>query len=109
MDKIVKNDGKGLVELLGLDDGTLEHQGNYCFMAARNDSKVDIYTELADEVGKTIRVNGVYIDGEEYEFCEWCGELMPISKMRKEIQLGHLCGGCQRAIASRGEKLIYED
>ncbi len=109
MEKIVKNDGKGLIELLGLDEGTLEHQGNYCFMAARGDSRVDIYTEPADEEGETIRVNGVYIDDEEYEFCEWCGELMPISEIRKEQQLGYLCRNCQMAIASRGEKLTYED
>ncbi len=109
MDKIVKNDGKGLVELLGLDEGTLEHQGNYCFMAAKDDRVVDIYTEPADEEGKNIRVNSVYVDGEEYEFCGWCGELKPISEMRKEESLGYLCGGCQRAIASRGEKLKYED
>lgn len=109
MDKIVKNDGKGLVELLGLDEGTLEHQGNYCFMAARGDSRVDIYTEPADEEGETIRVNGVYIDDEEYGFCEWCGELMPIDEMRKEVHLGYLCRNCQMAIASRGEKLTYED
>ncbi len=54
MDEIVKNDGKGLVELLGLDEGTLEHQGNYCFIAARGDSRVDIYTEPADEEGENI-------------------------------------------------------
>ena len=109
MEKIVKNDGKGLVELLGLDEGTLEHQGNYCFMAARGDSRVDIYTEPADEEGETIRVYAVYIDDEEYDFCEWCKELMPIEEMRKEVQLGYLCGNCQRTIASRGEKLTYED
>lgn len=43
MEKIVKNDGNGLVELLGLDKGTLEHQGNYCFMAAKGDGLLDIY------------------------------------------------------------------
>ncbi len=109
MDKIVKNDGKGLVELLELDEGTLEHQGNYCFMAAKDDRRVDIYTEPTDEEGENIRVNSVYIDDEEYGFCGWCGELMPISEMRKEMQLGYLCDGCQRAIASRGETLTYED
>lgn len=109
MDKIVKNDGKGLVEALGLDEGTLEHQGNYCFMAAKGDSTVDIYTEPTDEEGENIKIIGVYIDGEEYEFCGWCGELKPIGDMRKEEQLGYLCDGCQRAIASRGEKLKYEN
>lgn len=109
MDKIVANDGKGLVNLLGLDEGTLEHQGNYCFMAAKDDSIVDIYTEPTDESNDYIRVNAVYIDGEEYDYCEWCGELMPISEMRMETKLGYLCDTCQSAIASRGEKLTYED
>lgn len=109
MDKIVKNDGKGLAELLGLDEGTLKHKANYYFTAARGGSRVEIYTEPADEEGETIRVNSVYIDGEEYEFCEWCGELMPMDEMRKEIQLGYLCRNCQSAIASRGEQLTYED
>ena len=68
MDKIVANDGKGLVNLLGLDEGTLEHQGNYCFMAAKDDSIVDIYTEPTDESNDYIRVNAVYIDGEEYDY-----------------------------------------
>lgn len=109
MEKIVKNDGKGLVELLGLDEGTLKHEGNYYFRAARNDSRVEIYTEPTDETNDYIRVTSVYIDDEEHDFCEWCKELMPIVEMRKEVQLGYLCGNCQRAIASRGEKLTYED
>lgn len=109
MDKIVKNDGKGLVELLGLNYGTLKHQGNYCFTAYRDGREVEIFTEPTDEEGKNIRVTSVYIDGEEYEFCEWCGELMPIDEMRKEVKLGYLCRNCQSAIASRGEQLTYED
>ena len=56
MEKIVKNDGKGLVELLGLDEGTLKHEGNYYFRAARNDSRVEIYTEPTDETNDYIRV-----------------------------------------------------
>ncbi len=109
MRRIVKNDGNGLVELLGLDKGTLEHQGNYCFMAAKGDSVLDIYTEPTDEEGEFIRVIGVYVDGDQYEFCDWCGELMPIDELRKEVNLGYLCDGCRRAIESRGEKLTYED
>ena len=109
MDKIVKNDGQGLVELLGLNEGTLKHQGNYYFIAVKDESRVDIYTEPTDESNDYIRVNAVYIDGEKYEFCEWCKELMPIDEMREEIQLGYLCNTCQKAIASRGESLTYKD
>lgn len=109
MDKIVKNDGNGLVELLGLDKGTLEHQGNYCFMAAKGDSVVDIYTEPTDEEGENIRVYAVYVDGSPYDFCAWCGELVSIEELRKEVDLGELCYGCRAAIESRGEILTYED
>ena len=65
MDKIVKNDGRGLVELLGLNEGTLKHQGNYYFIAVKDESRVDIYTEPTDESNDYIRVNAVYIDGDE--------------------------------------------
>ncbi len=109
MDKIVKNDGKELTEVLGLDEGTLKHQGNYWFTATKDNSQVSIYTEPTDETNDHIRITSVYVDGEEYDFCEWCKELMPIEEMRKEVQLGYLCRNCQMAIASRGEELIYED
>lgn len=105
MDKIVKNDGKGLVELLGLDAGTLEHQGNYCFMVAKGESRVDIYTEPTDESNDYIRVTSVYIDDEEYDFCEWCGELLPIESLLTETKLGNICDKCKKGIASRGESL----
>lgn len=51
MDKIVKNDGRGLVKLLEMDKGTLEHQGNNCFIATKDNSRVDIYTEPTDGKG----------------------------------------------------------
>lgn len=106
MDKNVKNDGKALTELLGLDEGTLEHQGNYCFMASKDDQCVDIWTEPADETGETIRVYEVEVDGEPMEFCVWCGELYPASEMAEEQDMGYLCEQCQRGITSRGEKII---
>lgn len=109
MDKIVTNDGKGLINLLGLDEGTLKHQGNYCFTATKDGDDVTIYTEPTDESNDYIRVNAVYINNEEYDYCEWCGELMPTSEMRKETKLGYLCDTCQSAIESRGEKLTYEN
>lgn len=52
---------------------------------------------------------GVYVDGDKYEFCEWCGKLLLINELRKEVNLGYLCDECRRAIESRGEKLTFED
>ncbi len=86
-----------------------DKQYNLYGIAVKDESRVDIYTEPTDESNDYIRVNAVYIDGEKYEFCEWCKELMPIDEMREEIQLGYLCNTCQKAIASRGESLTYKD
>lgn len=81
MNKILKNNGMELTEQLGLDGGTLEHLGNYRFIARKEDRQVDIYTEPTDENNEYIRITGIEIDGEEYEYCEWCNELQPISEM----------------------------
>lgn len=111
MEKIVNNDGKGLFELLNLDEGTLEHQGNFCFMASRIGERVDIYTEPVDEFDedyKEIKVYEVNIEDERYEFCEWCDELCPMSELRTEKELGYLCDNCKKGIESKGEHLNIE-
>lgn len=56
MDKIVKNDGNGLVELLGLHKGTLKLHGYY-FTATNEEGELDIYAELTDESKEYIRVH----------------------------------------------------
>lgn len=109
MNKIVKNDGKQLTEILKLDAGTLRHQGNYRFTATINGDEVNIHTEPVDESNEEIRITEVRVGREYYEFCEWCGELLPESEMRKEERLGYLCDRCQNGIASRGESLTYEN
>lgn len=40
--------------------------------------------------------------------CEWCSGVFEKSELRKEADLGFLCNGCIRAIASRGERLNLE-
>ncbi len=109
MNKIVTNDGKGLINELGLDAGTLKHQGNYWFTAQKDGNEIEIHTAPADEENETIEIKSVTMNGEELEYCEWCGELMLASEMRKEERMGYLCDRCQRAIESRGEELNYED
>lgn len=46
---------------------------------------------------------------EQYIHCEWCNDVVPLSDTRKELNLGHICKGCQDALYSRGEKAVYEE
>ena len=46
--------------------------------------------------------------GNNWLLCEWCKDLFPESELRKETDLGHLCGQCISAIRSRGERLTLE-
>ena len=41
--------------------------------------------------------------------CGWCNEEVPQRDCRKEIDLGWICGHCEEAIKSRGEKLVFEE
>ena len=42
---------------------------------------------------------------ETWSLCQWCDNLFPESELRKECDLGNLCGQCISAISSRGEEL----
>ena len=48
-------------------------------------------------------------NGDKWIHCQWCGELVPVSECRKELNLGWICDGCQRTLYSRGEKAVYAD
>lgn len=60
---IVPNDGKALYEVLGLDEGTLEHCGNFIFDARKGGAEVTIYAEPYDEEHEFLRIKEVYIEG----------------------------------------------
>lgn len=48
-------------------------------------------------------------DTERYAKCEWCDEKLPLSNLRKEVDLGYLCNHCIKAIESREGALEFED
>lgn len=48
-------------------------------------------------------------DDEETAICQWCDGEYPVSELKNEVDLGHLCPTCISAIKSRGEKLKFEE
>ena len=60
---IVPNDGKALAELLELDEGTLDHCGNFVFDARKGGVEVTIYAEPYDEECEFLLIKEVYIEG----------------------------------------------
>lgn len=109
MEKIVKNDGNGLVELLGLNKGSLKHQGNYYFTATNDEGALDIYTEPTDDINEYIRICRVFVDGHPYHFCDRCGKLVYEGEQRREVTRGYLCYTCQEELKKSGEQVEYDD
>lgn len=48
-------------------------------------------------------------DEERYGTCTWCGDVFPLSDLKKEKHLGYLCNHCAKGIESREGKLSWED
>ena len=48
-------------------------------------------------------------NGDLWIHCAWCGELVPVSECKKELNMGWICDNCQKALYSRGEKAHYEE
>lgn len=59
--KIVKNNGKGLYDLLNLDANTLRHVGNFQFTAKVGGKNIRISTKPADDIDGT--ANHIMITG----------------------------------------------
>ena len=109
MDKIVKNDGNGLVELLGIYKETLKHHGKYYFTATNEEGKLDIYAEPTDDSNEYIRLCRVFVDGQPYHFCDRCGKLVWEGEQRKEINHGYICYICQNELKENGVEVLYDD
>ncbi len=108
MEKIVKNDGNGLVELLGLHKGTLKLRGYY-FTATNEEGELDIYAELTDESKENIKVCRVFINNQPYYFCDKCGALEHESTLHHEIHTGYICYACQIELQKSGVDAVYDD
>lgn len=52
---------------------------------------------------------GIDSDGEQWLHCAWCGELVPLSECKKELNMGWICEGCQNTLYSRGEHPVYDE
>ena len=46
---------------------------------------------------------------EETVTCGWCGEEIPESDCRYEVDFGWLCPQCEAALKSRGEELTFKE
>ena len=76
----------------------------------------DINNLSIDDIGKggefgLINPLEVVIDAddeERYGKCEWCGDILPLSDLRKEETLGYLCNHCIKGIESREGPLSFE-
>ena len=48
-------------------------------------------------------------DEERYGTCSWCGDVLPVSELRKEKDMGYLCNHCAKGIESREGPLSWEN
>ena len=65
----VKNDGKALTAKLGLEHGTLRHEGDFVFRAVYGGTSVIIRTEPKDDEGNEIIITSVSaVDDADAEF-----------------------------------------
>ena len=73
----------------------------------------NIYQEYTNNIKKRLLgdINELSIDDddeERYGRCEWCGDILPLSDLRKEEKLGYLCNHCIKGIESREGPLSFE-
>lgn len=74
----------------------------------------NIYQEYTNNIKKKLfeDINNLSIDAdddeERYGKCEWCGDILPLSDLRKEKKLGYLCNHCIKGIESREGPLSFE-
>ena len=74
----------------------------------------NIYQEYTNNIKKKLfeDINNLSIDAdddeERYGKCEWCGDILPLSDLRKEEKLGYLCNHCIKGIESREGPLSFE-
>ena len=60
--KVVKNDGKGLAQALGIyNTSSVEHTGNFCFEAYYGNVRISITTEPTDEEHEFIKITDIRI------------------------------------------------
>lgn len=48
-------------------------------------------------------------DEEQYGSCAWCGDVLPMSDLKKEKDLGYICNHCARGLESREGPLNFEE
>ena len=48
-------------------------------------------------------------DEERFTQCAWCGDVLPMSDLKKEKDLGYICNHCARGLASREGPLNFEE
>ena len=48
-------------------------------------------------------------DEERYGTCSWCGDVLPVSELRKEKDMGYLCNRCAKGLESREGPLSWEN
>lgn len=58
-----------------------------------------------DLLGESLSLHEDFEDEVE---CAWCSRVFPKCECHKEVDMGWLCDGCERAINSRGETLTFE-
>lgn len=73
----------------------------------------NIYQEYTNNIKKKLfeDINNLSIDDndeERYGKCEWCGDILPLSDLRKEETLGYLCNHCIKGIESKEGPLSFE-
>ena len=73
----------------------------------------NIQQEYTNNIKKQLfdDINNLSIDAddeERYGKCEWCGDILPLSDLRKEETLGYLCNHCIKGIESKEGPLSFE-
>ena len=84
-----------------LDEGAVSEQPTF------EEDPRNFTEEEKEEYG--LNDEGIDESGEQWLHCAWCGELVPLSECKKELNMGWICKGCQDSLYSRGEHAVYDE
>lgn len=78
-----------------------------------NELKTNFENGIIDEEDIKVFANSCGLpaldDEEQYGSCAWCGDVLPMSDLKKEKDLGYVCNHCARGLASREGELDFEE